>query len=134
MQRNVGRAGDVAQCPLVVAPHVEHNGAGPSSKVIESRGRVTDEDALRGEITRCPGGRTLGSVDPDPDELSLGVADLLRTLSQQDERCLPRDQPPQIRGEMLSEGDPDGPLEVLAGKGARGPQVDDPVSPGNPSG
>jgi len=116
MQRNMRRAGDAAECPLVVSSHVEHKDAGLSGKVVEGRSRVTVQDALHGEIARRPGGRTLGTVDPDADELSLGVVDLLRALPKQGERRLPGDEPPQIRGEVLSEGDPDGPSRCSAAK------------------
>ena len=135
VQRDVRRADEAAGGSLVVAAHVQHprlrlvgEGAG---EVGEGPPRIAAGAGGRSELRDRPDRGARGTVDADPDQLALGVGDLLMALADQREGCAPRDDPAQVGRELLAEGDPDAAGEVVGGVGGAVAQVDHPLTGGD---
>ena len=86
---DVHGAGDVREVPFLVAAHVQdhHGTVMPDLRQVrEVRNGVAAQRPAAGPVTRMPGGGRGQPVDADPDQLPLGLGDLLGRVAEQGQR------------------------------------------------
>ena len=88
-------AADVEDDHLAVVAHLREVG--------EGAGRERCQLAV-GPVLRAAGGVRGGAVDADPDQLALGLGDVLGGLAEQGDRRAPGDQPAEVGGERRRRG------------------------------
>ena len=131
VQGNVDGAADVGGVPFLVATDVQddHRTVTPDRfQGGEVRDGVAAQRPAAGPVIRVPGGGRGGSVDADPDQLALGLGDLLGSLAQQGQRRAPGDQPAQVGGEAAVQVEAERAGHVPGGESPAGPQVHHPLS------
>ena len=108
---------------FVVAPHVQDDvyRRGLPHHLVERDPRVLTAFDVRSDVVERTDSGPRGPVDPDPDQLPLGVGHLLRALADEGQRALPWNQPAEVGGEQLAEGDADAAREVVG-------RVDGPIT------
>ena len=81
-----------------------------------------------GPVLGAAGGLGGRAVDADPDQLALGLGDVLGGLAEQRHRGAPGDQPAQVGRERAVEAEVEGAGGVAGGERGAVAQVDDPLA------
>ena len=96
-------------------------------EVGEGAGRERRELPV-GPVLGAAGGLGGRAVDADPDQLALGLGDVLGGLAEQGDRGAPGDQPAQVGRERAVEAEVEGAGCVAGGERGAVAQVDDPLA------
>ena len=131
VDRDVHRAVDPGAGVLVAAADVEDDHLAVAADPLEvGEGRRSGSVARLavGPVARPAGRVRRGPVDADPDQLALGLGDLVGGLAEQGQRGAPGDQPAEVGGEPAVEAEVQGAGGVAGGEGGPVAQVDDPLA------